>query len=452
MNEPKAKALPFQKDGVRGMERFGGRTLLADEQGLGKTLQALWLLSRNPDWMPALVVCPGVAKYHWEHEIAHNMGQRAWVLEGQTPPKDIPRFKPKILIINYEILHHWTRYLEQLGLKAIIFDECQYLANPAASRTKAARRMALECEHVIGLSGTPLLNRPRELFPILNMINPFVFNSWQKFAHQFCDPKYKAWGWTYDGATNLDELHELLVETCMIRRLKKDVLKSLPPKVRHVVPLRLSSKALAEYTKANGHFLKWLRTSFGAGKAAKAAKAERMVKMGYMKRLSAKLKCRQVVDWTNGMLGEHGKLVLFAHHQKMIQAVERNVPYKSVTIDGNTNGRERDLARRQFQFDKTTGLCLGSMAATTALTLTAANHLGFAELWWRPGDHSQAEDRIHRISQTRQANAYYLVAEGTIEEHLCQVIQEKQAVIGATLDGDNAQDLAIFDQLTERLL
>jgi len=446
----RAIAMPFQREGVRAIERFGGRVLLADEQGLGKTLQALWVLKRNPGWVPAVVVCPGVAKYHWEREIAANLGWRATVCEGQKPPARGPMHTPSIIIINYEILDYWLDYLTNLGPRTVIFDECQYMTNRRTIRTDAGRALARQCPQVMALSGTPLTNRPKELWPVLNMLWPASFPSFTKFGHQYCKPQYRPWGWVYDGAENLGELHSRLKEIGMVRRLKRDVLSELPMKERTVVPVAISNPE--EYDEANNDFLKWLRRAFGAGRASRAKKAERMLRMGYMKRLAAKLKCRAVVEWANAYMDEDEKLVLFGYHQPMIRALHRRLRHKSVVIDGNTTGRDRDMMRRQFQSDPRVRCLIGSTSAITALTLTAARTVAFSELYWRPGDHSQAEDRVHRIGQTEVARAIYLVAAGTIEEHLCKVIQTKQSVITETLDGGAADDLAIYDQLTERLL
>lgn len=449
------KALPFQKQGVRRIEEFGGRALLADVMGLGKTLQAIWALRRNPAWWPVVIVCPGVAKYHWAHEIARDMGRRAFVAVGRDAPRNIPRGMPPIMVINYDILPHWAHFItRKFCPSTVIFDECHYMINRETNRTAAGYDIATMCDQVMGISGTPVVNRPKELFPILNMINPFAWPSRIKYLHRYCQPKRRPWGTDYNGAARLPELHQKLVDTLMIRRRKEDVMDELPPKRRHIVSVPLTPRGREEYDKANRDFIPWLRKAFGAGRAAKAARAERMVRMGYMKRLAARYKAKAIVDWAQGNIEEHGKLVLFAEHKKMVKTIGQHIGRKHVTIGGGQGGTQEDRAAyvRQFQNDGATECFLGTRAATTAITLTAAHQLAFAEPWWRPGDHDQAEDRVHRITQTMPCDIYYLVAPRTIEVDVTKVLGDKRLVTGGILDGVDVADFDIYEEVTKALL
>jgi SWI/SNF-related matrix-associated actin-dependent regulator 1 of chromatin subfamily A len=453
-----AKAYQYQKEGVWDMEDFlesGGGTLLADDMGLGKTLQTLWLLrrSRPGDMFPALVVTPASVKYVWEHQAITHVRLHAQVLEGQTPPSGRVGFVPKLMVINPDILSHWLPYLLGLGLKTLVLDESQYFTNPRAKRTKAAMALARQVPYRVALSGTPLTNRPAELWPTLNMLRPDKFPSFFSYAHEYCDPRRTPWGWDYKGANNIPKLHALLRRTCMVRRLKQDVLQDLPDKVRRVVPMDLSDRK--EYNEASVNFLGWLNKNFDKSRVRRASRAAAVVRIGYLLRLAAKLKARNVVQWTNSFLEEYPdeKLVLFAIHKKMIQVLQRRVQAKSVTVDGSVTGRRRRLAVDTFRRDKGTRVFIGNIrAAGTGVDglQDVCSNMAFAELWWRPGDHIQAEDRIHRIGQEGAAWINYLVAGGTIEETLCKIIQTKQEVIHATLDGqDFTGDLDVFDQLIE---
>lgn len=453
----KAKAYQFQKDGVRALERFirqGQGALLGDDMGLGKTLQALWLLKRSKagPMLPALVVCPASVKYSWEHSALQHVGLRSQVLEGRTPPSGRTLVAPvDLLVINPDILTGWLPWLRRLGLNTVVLDECQYFQNPRAKRTKAALDLCREVPYKLALSGTPLTNRPAELWPVLHMLRPDLWPSFLAFAHRHCDPKKKKWGWVYQGAERIPELNRQLRENVMVRRMKKDHLPGLPDKVRSVTPMDISDRA--EYNAANGDFLKWLANTQGKHVARKAKKAEQIARIGYLLRLTARLKARAVVEWANMWLeanpGE--KLVLFAIHKKMIQVLQRRIGAKSVTVDGSVTGRRRSLAVQQFRNDPGTRVFIGNIkAAGTGLDglQGVCNTLAFAELWWRPGDHVQAEDRIYRIGSTETAWIYYLVAGGTIEEKLAKILQEKQKVIHGVLDGEALIDsIDILDQL-----
>ena len=453
MDNGKLTPFDYQKEVVQDIEDFEGRSLVSVEQGLGKTAIALWTLKRQKiESFPAVVICPSAVKYMWEHE-AIRMGIRPTVLEG-TKPEKVGRKSnaPRLTILNQDILYAWLPVLLKQGTKTVIIDECQNFASRSSRRTKAVLKLGRSCRHVIALSGTPLVNRPAELWPTLHMIRPDLYPSFWQFAQRFCKPRRTPWGWDFSGASNLDVLHSTLNRQCMVRRLKKDVLKDLPEKMRCVVPVEISDRK--EYEKARDDFAGWLK-SVQPDRVQSALRAQQMTQIGYLLRLTAKLKLRSVVEWCNNFLeGSDEKLVVFGVHTKMIEALDRRLNGgKHVIIDGSVTGRLRKAACDQFQRDPKTRVLIGNIkAAGVGLTLTAASTVAFAELFWTPGAMTQAEDRCHRIGTTQTVWAYYLVAAGTIEERLCKAIQTKQEVIRATLDGGKMEDdLSILDQLLAEL-
>jgi len=436
---------------------YGG-VLLADDMGLGKTLQALWLLKRSKvgDMFPALVVCPASVKYLWEHEALMHVGIRAQVLEGRTPPKrGTMGLLPRLQIINPDILKAWLPYLLKIGLRTIILDECQFFTNLNATRTRAAIELSYEVPYRIALSGTPISNRPSELYPALHILRPEEFPAFFPYAQRFCDLKRHHGKWIHKGATNIPELHRLLKRTCMIRRLKEDVLENLPEKMRRVVPLDISDRD--EYQHARDHFSSWMRKNFQHSKVTAALRAVAMTQIGYLLRLSAKLKCRNVVKWANDFLEAYPdeKLVLFAVHHRMIEVLQRRVHSKHVTIDGSVSTKRRKLAIATFKNDPACRVFIGNLqAAGVGIDglQKVCNNMAMTEIAWRPGDHTQAEDRLFRIGQNKPVFINYLVAGDTIEERLCEVIQHKQRVIRETLDGvQHEGDLTVFDQLLKEI-
>ena len=446
------KLYKFQKEGVKLLRKFDGRVLLADEMGLGKTIQTLKYLKKNPSALPAVVVCPASLKWVWEYEARRHCGFICAILEGTKPPKKNLVDSHSITIINYEILTHWLPHLEQLNFQTVIIDECHYQKSRTAKRTKAVHKLSKGKPHVIALSGTPLTNRPAELYTTLHLLWPKEYPSFWAFAFRYCKPSRRSWGWEFNGACNLDELHTNLKKLGMVRRLKKDVLNDLPNKTRDVVPLDIEKPA--EYRKANKDFINWLKEK-SVSKALKAAKAEKMVQMGYLKRLAAQLKMKQAIAWVDNFLeSSDNKLVIFATHKSVIKKIHERYKDISVVVDGSVSGKKRKWAVNLFQENKKIRLFIGNLkAAGTGLTLTAASDLAFLELDWVPGNHTQAEDRIHRIGQTEHSNIYYLIAKGTIEEKLCGVIQEKQKVISNVLDEKaKFNQLDVFDLLSKELL
>ena len=212
-----------------------------------------------------------------------------------------------------------------------------------------------------------------------------------------------------------------------------------------------------EYNDARDNFLGWLKKTFDKATTNRASHAIAVTRIGYLLRLTARLKARAVVDWANSFLTEYPneKLILIAVHQKMIGVLQRRVQAKHVTIDGGVTGRRRELAKNQFCRDKDTRLLIGNIKAVGTGTdglQDSCSNLAFAELWWVPGTHTQTEDRIYRIGQHKTAWIHYLIAGGTVEENLCEIIQEKQIVIRATLDGTEFEgDMTIWNQLLEAL-
>lgn len=450
---------PFQIKGARFVNKVGGRALIADEPGLGKTLQSLLYLDRHPELRPAVTICPASVKYNWQREASTHFGMLSEVLEGTRPPDyGAIRTGTPLLILNYEILSPskrgpgWLDFIiNKIKPRAVIIDEGHYCSNRTTRRSKACNVLAKNVEAFMVLTGTPITNVPAELWHILHMIRPDEYPSFWEFARRYCHPRRTPWGWDFSGSSNLDELHERL-KSIMIRRKKEDVLKDLPDKTRTILPLDLSSRA--EYVKAEKDFMGWLRMR-SPGKVKRAERAERLVKAGYLKRLAAKLKLPQVIEWTENFLAESdGKLVLFGVHKKVIHTLYDRFKHLSVVVDGGVTGKDRQRAVDQFQNNPKIRLFIGNIqAAGIGLTLTAASTLAFMELGWTPGSMLQAEDRIHRIGQKNAANIYYLVAKDTVEQRLLQIIQKKSAVFTTAIDGGDApKNFNIFDLLCKALL
>lgn len=295
-----------------------------------------------------------------------------------------------------------------------------------------------------------------ELFPGIHTVHTLTTETGNYVAYGYgsknCKPRKTPWGWDFSGASNLDILHSTLTRQLMIRRLKRDVLKDLPDKMRSVVPVEISDRK--EYDLAKNDFIGWLK-SRQADRVQSALRAQQMTQIGYLLRLTAKLKLRAVVDWLNNWLEESDeKIVVFAVHTKMIEALDRRLGGgKHVVIDGSVSGRIRKAACDQFQRDSRTRVLIGNIkAAGVGLNLTASSTVAFAELPWTPGLVSQAEDRCHRIGSKGTVWVHFLIAAGTIEERLASAIQDKQRVIRATLDGGAEEDdLSILDALMDEL-
>lgn len=450
----KLKAYPFQRDDAAAIEDFGGRALLANDMGLGKTIIALLWARMHPEARPIVVVCPAILKHNnqWRREIRNWLDIPTESMQGNKVPGKNELSTSQIMIINYEILESWLPWLIKHDPQLIILDEVQYCKTSTSQRTKNVRELCMRAPYVIGLSGTPIENRPSELWPILNIIRPDLYPEFMPYAMKFCNPKRVNGRWDVSGATNLKQLHNRLRRTLMVRRTKKETLTDLADKVRTVIPITIRDRE--EYDDARDNFIKWLHKRHGSAKVRTALKAQAVIKIGYLKRLAAKLKFRSVIKWIKNHMEENeGKALIFAHHKKAIEALRKHFP-DSVCIAGGISRKERLYAEESFQNNKRTRIFIGGLrAAGIGLNLTSASSVMFAELGWTPGEHVQAEDRAHRIGQTKEVHCYYFVARDTIEERICEILQDKQQILDSVLDGKEANyDLNLLDILIEELL
>ena len=432
------KLFPFQREGVLRMRKLGGRVLLADSMGLGKTIQALVYIRASKSHLPAIVVCPASVKWVWEQE-ARRLGLSSDVLNGQTPHKIDKAVN--VIIINYDVLHWWLPTLRLIGARTVVIDECHYVKSRSAKRTKVVKLLCKGVPHVLALSGTPMTNRPAELWPTLNLLRPDLYPAFWPFAQAYCGLSHNHFGWDWSGATNVDRLNAQLTKHVMIRRRKEDVLPELPAKLRTMIPCELSNRS--EYKGAVDDFESWMTENFSSTKQQVPA----MVQLGYLLRLVSELKAASVSQWIDDHLAGNGeKLVVFAKHHKMIDSILANSRYESVCIDGNTPVGDREAAVDWFQRGPVRLFVGNIQAAGIGITLTAASTVAFAELDWVPANMTQAEDRCHRIGQRQPVWIYYLVARDTVEQLMCRALMNKQKVVDDVIDGVETVDrFNVFD-------
>lgn len=449
------KPFPFQAEDARRIKAFGGRALLAAEMGLGKSLIAL-LFAELIKLRPIIVVCPASVKWVWDSEARKHVGLRSEILSGMSPERNGLTGHAPIVIINYDILGPWLPYLKSIKPALVILDECHALMSRQSQRSKNCKKLCSGIPHVLALSGTPLVNRPADLWQTLNILWPKSFPNFWSYGHRFCGPKRTFWGWDFRGASNLKELHSTLKSLGMIRRRKVDVLQDLPPKQRTIVPFDISAKDRKEYDQAESDFLGWLGQRKPSG-LKRAARAQGLVQLGHLKRLAGEFKIGSVIEWVDDFLANsEEKLILYAVHRKVIKRLRKRWGPACVVVDGSTPAKDRQLAVRKFLSHKSVRVFIGNIrAAGTGWSAKGVSDVAFAELDWTPGLHSQAEDRCCGLERGKQgvaSNAWYFVAKDTIEEKLAKILQAKQRTISKTLDGKRGVgDLDLFDKLCEEL-
>ncbi|MEA3458701.1 MAG: DEAD/DEAH box helicase, partial [Candidatus Thermoplasmatota archaeon] len=423
--------MPFQKAGLAFADATCGSCFIADQQGLGKTIEALSYLAYHPEVRPAVIVCPASVKLNWKKET------EAWLETDDTIEVinggKVHELDADIVIINYDILKKWVPALKEKNIQVIIYDESHSLKNKKAARSKAAKELADTVPHKILLTGTPVLNRPEELWHQLQIIDPDSypdkrFFQWHK---RYADAKQLHFGrktvWDFSGASNLEELAASL-KTIMIRRTKDQVLKELPAKRRSTVLIPIDNRK--EYDKADKEFLEWMTEQKGAEAAERASHVEQLAKIEYLRQIAVKGKMKQALAWIENFLESGEKLVVFATHKATIHALEREYGNMAVKIDGSVSSEKRQEAVDAFQNDPNVRLFIGNIqAAGVGITLTAASNVVFLELGWTPALLEQCEDRLHRIGQENAVNIYYLLAEKTIDATMAALLESKREVI-----------------------
>lgn len=472
---------PFQWWGVWMIENMNGRALLADDMGLGKTVQALAYLKLHPELRPAVVVCPAFLKLNWHDEAKKWLGDDTpiQILSSSPKVKSPKLLNDGIILVNYDILANdylkptkprkrgrkrgrksrpveivntgWVDYLIKIRPAITIFDEAHKIKNNGSYRTMASKKLNKGVKKTIIMTGTPIENRPSEVYNAITMVNPSLFPSFRSFAMRYCDGKFDGRRWNFNGSSHMDELHALLRERVMIRRLKSDHLKELPPKEYVYVPLQLENKR--EYQLAENHLIKYLRETYGESRAQKARNAMPLAQMAALRQLAVKGVHKQTIQWIENFLESGEKLILFGVHIEVLKQIHDHFKNVSVLVNGSVAGSRRHAAVKAFQTDPKIKLFIGNIeAAGVGLTLTQAHDVAFVELPWTPGALAQAEDRAHRMTQIQGVTIHFLLAQNTIMDKLAHSLGEKLKNITKILDGGEVEESALLWELIQSYL
>jgi hypothetical protein len=436
---------PFQRAGVAYL-LAQRRAFLADEQGLGKTIEALATVEADAAY-PAIVVCPASLKLNWLRELERWLpGRSAQALAGTEASSPVAR--ADVTVVNYDIVAARLDALCDLAPRALVLDESHYCKNAAAKRTQAVQRLAASVPRdglVLALTGTPVMNRPPELISQLRILGRLAdFGSGVQFGKRFRGPDA------------YQRLHWHLRARCFARRLKADVLPQLPPKTRGVVPIALDNEP--EYRLAERDVVAWLQSQpldlrELDAKVAAALRAERLVRLNALKLLAARGKLHAALAWIHDFCSSGERLVVFARHREIQHAVVERFP-TALHILGEDGVAARDASVRAFQApdaDENQLIVCSIEVAGQGLTLTQSSNVAFLELDWTPAKHDQAEDRCHRIGQRDAVNAWYLLAADTIDETIATLLERKRSVIGAVTDGHDENDEGVVESLVREL-
>jgi SWI/SNF-related matrix-associated actin-dependent regulator of chromatin subfamily A-like protein 1 len=410
------------------------RSILADDMGLGKTRQSIIAMTEAAPAGPYLVVCPASIKHNWQREILAVRPKSDIAIVGPGP---VPVESSGWVIINYDILGKHIDTLLRHQWAGIVFDEAHYLKNHSSQRSRFARKLADQAGPDVliqMLTGTPLTNRPRDLFALLQLARHPMAKSFLSFAKRYCAAFHNGYGWVTDGASNLDELR-LQLHGLMLRRTKDDVL-DLPPKVRTWLPVDIPEGTARRESRKVLELL----IAHSSSKKSGGAIETRIELLSHITRGRRKLaiaKTRHTIDLVQSMLDQDEKVLIFSCFAEPVETIAKQFGAAALTLTGETPGHERQAIVDAFQNDDSVRMLVANIiAGGIGFNLTAARQVVFNDLDWVPANHWQAEDRAYRIGQTGTVNVTYLVGIGTIDSFVADILASKAGLVAAVVEGD----------------
>lgn len=461
--------LPFQRAGI-AYASTRDAVLIGDEMGLGKTIEAIGALNLDPSIRQALVICPASLKRNWAHELQKWLTRNYHIIV--MDPRGHELFEPfapgagepvygEVSIVNYDILargvddEDGSGWLTVEPWDLLIMDEGHYVKNRRAKRTRYVADIAKLSRRRFLLTGTPILNRPEELWQPLNILLPGEWPSYWKFVRRYADARPTRFGYDTKGHSNLEELHRVLRAKVMVRRLKSEVLTELPAKRRQIVELDrwdYGDLLAKEETVTSDHRKKVLaaRKAKDAAKGSADTDAYRetirnlrstvvvaFTELSKLRHEMALAKVRDVAKHADDALRNTDKVVVFTHHKDALYGIlDRLREHKPLALTGDTPQKERQGIVDAFQTKPEHRVFGGTIyAGGLGLTLTASSTVIFGELDWVPGRVTQAEDRCHRIGQQDSVNVYHLLVNGSLDAKIAKAMLKKQVIIDTAIDG-----------------
>ncbi|HEX8539550.1 MAG TPA: DEAD/DEAH box helicase, partial [Cystobacter sp.] len=445
-----AELRDYQREGFEWMARlaeWGGGGCLADDMGLGKTLQTLALLLRRADQGPALVVAPTSVCFNWMREAARfTPSLKMHDYRDAEREALLPRVGPgDVVVVSYGLL---TRELERftpVSFATLVLDEAQAVKNPDTARARALR--SLQAEARIALSGTPVENRLAELWSLYRLVFPGLLGSRESFRQRFAGPIER------DKDPEARAALARLVRPFLLRRTKAQVARELPARVETVVPISLSEAERRLYEDTRLAALDRIAKAEGPEKrfAVLAALTRLRLAACHPRFVDAdspvpSSKLERLLELVDGLRAEGGRALVFSQFVKHLTLVREALDARGVSsqyLDGGTPAAEREARVAAFQGGTGDVFLISLKAGGTGLNLTAADHVFHLDPWWNPAAEDQATDRAHRIGQSRPVTVMRLIAEGTIEEAILALHEEKRDLASSLLsEADGAAALS----------
>jgi SNF2 family DNA or RNA helicase len=436
---------PYQIEGIKFLEDANAKAILADEQGLGKMVQALGLMKLHPaKLLPAIIVCPTTIKVQWMHEtIRWNGLNETFTTQVISTGKElaIPGFG--LYIITYDILKKAEEVFSLVdGINSIFLDECQRIKNHLSDRAKAVQNIVKshKIPHIIPMSGTPAKNNAGELFTVFNLVAPGRFPHYTGYIAQYCDVYDSSWGTKVGGVRDIERFQEA-TKDIMLRRTKSEVLPDLPSLDRKFYHVELDRKLNKAYSKA----LDDLDDALYADDVNEFERSNNTLAiMARMRHITGVSKVSECIDFvTEYLLSSDRKLVIYVHHQDVAMLLVdqlgewcRSGGFEPpLSMHSGLSGDGRAKLVEEFKLDSKRLMVASTLAAGEGLNLQFCSDAIMLERQWNPANEEQAEGRFHRFGQENNVSVTYMLASGTIDEYFTELVESKRAIIAAALDG-----------------
>lgn len=445
------KLYEHQKDGIEFLVSRK-KCILADDMGLGKTLQSV-MGTLAAESKKVLIICPSSTKINWEREINMFGEYDTSIISGR-------KWKPaKYTIINYDILKNFhtvkkrgEKPIEELThildekFDTLIVDEAHYLKNHKSIRgsivTDLVKKNAFE--NVWLLTGTPVANRPKDLYNLLKIIGHPLSDNWQFYVKRYCDAKnFKKKMkngkikniWVIDGNSNLNEL-SIRIKNKVLRRMKEDVL-DMPEKTIIPVFNELTSKEWVEYDNL------WEEYLIKRKEQKKRGKPQRdLVELILLRQFIALKSIPNTIELAENALEEGKKIIIFTTFTDELLELQEHFGNQCVVHNGSMSDKDKQFSVDEFQNNPKTKVFIGNiMSAGVGITLTAADTVIFNSFDWVPGNNEQAEDRSYRIGQKNNVSVYYQLFEDTISTRMWYTLKHKKNVIDQIIGNNDDDDM-----------
>jgi len=459
------------------------RAILVDQMGLGKTRSAIVATQRTGG--DTLVLCPASLKTNWAREIIMVDSEATISIMSGTKIEQYSVGRGQFyLIANYDVIHKPQNelFIRTYEFDTAILDEAHYIKSSKSKRSQAAIDLvAGKIKRVYLLTGTPILNRPEELFMLLKAISHPLGQNWHTFVMRYCGAFWQEAGQKFNrqtgrwekrrflnvsGATNLQELHEKL-KPVYLRRTKEILRDALSAKIITNIPVELSKEARKEYASAWDKYMDYLDNNpiiFSdltdaerQEKIDNIVMTKHLVELQKLKQVVSQAKIGKVCEDVQEFVENGEKVIIFTQYTDTLQKIRTaltSAGIGTVSLSGEDNQLQRQLAIDGFQKDDGIKVFVGNIkAAGVGITLTAASTVVFADMEYTPALHEQAEDRAHRIGQNKQVNIYYYIAQKTIEEDIVELLERKSQTIKKILEGETKRvgQVNIAAQLIKKL-